>query len=75
MGLNDFTKEELKYLFQLAQYQSAENSNEQLITKIESMIDNYCEHDSGTAIGTFCYPLIHCNKCSRNIRDNDGVNK
>lgn len=60
--MNDFTKEELEYLFNIVLYQSAENSNEKVINKIQSLIDNYCEHEEDT----HCYASVYaCTKCGR----------
>lgn len=62
--MNDFTKEELKEILQ--------NIKESEITvgaqrfhlsgKIQSMIDNYCEHESEIDIGEA--PMI-CQKCGK----------
>jgi hypothetical protein len=62
--MNDFKKEELEYLKQLVKDYEGQflNAVTALPEKIESMIDNYCEHewiynqhDQG-----------HCNKCGKN---------
>lgn len=45
--MNDFTKEELKKLYNLVRFDSIEYSSElkeNLKDKIQSMIDNYCDH-------------------------------
>ncbi len=60
--MNDFTKEELLSLklhidTSLAQCDHTEN----LITKIQSMIDNYCEHEE--EYEDFNYNPMRCKKC------------
>lgn len=47
--MNDFTKEELKYLHELVGSISIAGhpiDDEALESKIQSMIDNYCEHEN-----------------------------
>ena len=46
--MNEFTKEELKRLLNLVRFDQAERGNgeakEKLKEKLQSMIENYCEH-------------------------------
>jgi hypothetical protein len=58
--MNDFTKEELKelILFVDGGIRHATHAVE-LRNKLQSMIDNYCEHDMQYASGEFNY----CDKC------------
>ena len=64
--MNDFTKEELIMLKRLTLQhvnQFRQNSDcIELMSKIQSMIDNYCEHDSAINIGEA--PMI-CKKCGK----------
>ena len=65
--MNDFTKEELDIIFYWAidRLESVgidffrEEGHEMLYKKIQSMIDNYCEHVSIFSQGN----LKHCAKC------------
>ncbi len=67
--MNDFTKEELKRLllrsYLLVGYPENQNKYElELINKIQSMIDNYCEHDrcSPTEMLNIPYHCLDCGK-------------
>lgn len=44
--MNDFTKEELKELLMWSNHLAG--CNPSLLNKIQSMIDNYCEHGSNS---------------------------
>jgi len=56
--MNDFTKEELQNLLGMAK--SIPIDDNILILKLESLIDNYCEHRSTTtATGKYC----QCDNC------------
>jgi len=52
--MNDFTKEELEAM----KYWCRENH--ELVSKINSMIDNYCEHEWNTNPHDF---MLYCQKC------------
>ena len=41
--MNDFTKKELEFIYQLLNWIT--NEDYPLKNKIQSMIDNYCEHE------------------------------
>ena len=59
--MNIFTKEELCALRDSRCYHMDDSypSNDPLFKKIQSMIDNYCEHDMKYNSGEHLY----CNKC------------
>ena len=61
--MNDFTREELEtLLYCVGETSSYEQTNEDiLIDKIQSMIDNYCDHDQGFTEDSVLIKL--CNKC------------
>jgi hypothetical protein len=68
--MNDFTKEELKQIsiglswwFQGCGFMQ-EEEYKPLVVKIQSMIDNYCEH-SYRSVGN--HPWLHCIKCKENF--------
>jgi len=71
--MNDFTKEELEYIrnyiFNGAASISFEK-HEVLRNKIQSMIDNYCEHDWENICCQCTLDKIYCHKCERTIDDN-----
>ncbi len=60
--MNDFTKEELEEI-----YYRLENAPQELEDKIQSMIENYCEHEYIESIN-HCIDCgvseYRCNKCS-----------
>ena len=63
--MNDFTKEELEELQHcIYAYRDLcdEDVDDSLCDKLQSMIDNYCEHDG--EIGKD-YPAEKCMKCGR----------
>ncbi len=55
--MNDFTKEELKDMFTVISENYSGKELDELLDKIQSMIDKYCEHQwiNGT----------YCEKCNR----------
>lgn len=60
--MNNFTKEELERILEgVTWWLDGDNALycEQLIDKIQSMIDNYCEHTWTDGSGN----IIICNKC------------
>ena len=71
--MNDFTKEELKIIMMWGQlYKSgmgiawpklcSKKSHDNVIKKIKSMLDNYCEHDSHEVSALVNYCLC-CDNC------------
>lgn len=65
--MNDFTKEELKDIqcvLRLWVLKDTESSIKEISNKIQSMIDNYCEHDY-RSMGN--HPWLHCIKCKGNF--------
>lgn len=71
--MNDFTKKELKYLLKIVEYDAGISDiwTSPLLTKIQSLIDSYCEHDNecehdwSVGFGSIHSPVIYCNKCYR----------
>ncbi len=61
--MNDFTKEELQYLFKTFSLTEGSKFEHDLDKKIQSMIDNYCEHEFHPVIGSF--QIESCHKCMR----------
>jgi hypothetical protein len=60
--MNDFTKEELEYIYDELDSNYSELKNIPLMKKIQSMIDTYCEHEpSDTHYEQFRWQL--CQKC------------
>ena len=43
--MNDFTKEELEYLFRKFMLTNGDDFEHNLEAKLQSLIDNYCEHE------------------------------
>ena len=67
--MNDFTKEELKKIHGLLVFCCDEpfrepNSTFELRDKLQSMIDNYCEHEWHYGGNR---PWLHCIKCKANF--------
>jgi hypothetical protein len=67
--MNDFTKEELEELMHcvyayrdLCDEDVKENLKDNLCDKIQSLIDNYCEHEDTTQDSALVYV---CNYCHR----------
>lgn len=58
--MNDFTKEELQSVWRWADSHSEFEWYKKLATKIKSMIDNYCEHESDDLIYTIISPQNKC---------------
>lgn len=66
--MNDFTKEELKHLLESCEQLRNECGHDNdLIDKLQSMIDNYCEHEWVFYISPRGNIVI-CNKCNREIQ-------
>lgn len=72
--MNDFTKDELEELLQGYQMHSHNTRHNwpslELCKKLQSMIDNYCEHDDkcehdwGVGFGSIYSPVIYCKTCN-----------
>lgn len=65
--MNDFTKEELEYLYEMMSTISIAGhpiDDDELYEKIQSMIDNYCEHAWHPGGNR---PWLHCIKCKANF--------
>lgn len=59
--MNDFTKEELEDLIFCVKYHTdyqGDSIQENLINKIQSLIDNYCKHEWREGM---CQTCIKCN--------------
>lgn len=68
--MNEFTKEELQYLLEMIDSIRIVNrsiNDDELQEKIQSMIDNYCEHEPH---GDFHVCVDKCKKCGVIINDN-----
>lgn len=62
--MNDFTKEELESILEgISWWLDGDNAlySEKIINKIQSMIDNYCEHDCKATI--WQCQVTACSKC------------
>lgn len=61
--MNDFTKEELDELRASRCYHLDDNfpHEDELFMKLQSMIDNYCDHECNVVVGTF---VGICKKCN-----------
>jgi hypothetical protein len=64
--MNDFTKEELQILSEYLDYPieeiaGCERNRLQLVLKIQSMIDKYCDHDWNETFSEREY--FRCSKC------------
>lgn len=57
--MNDFTKEELKEILACVC-----NIDGNVLAKLQSMINNYCEHEYSLTINGACCSLI-CSKCNK----------
>ena len=69
LEMNDFTKEELEEIVESFDWIESETSwdwKHPLRNKIQSMIDNYCDHEFNENIGGFCWK---CTKCGAKIGD------
>lgn len=65
--MNDFTKEELKCIYVSLSLHALEgwaNIPVELVEKIQSMIDNYCEHESSEPKLVL---IKHCVKCNQHL--------
>lgn len=68
--MNDFTKEELEKIFYYVDITShiQEDDEQDLLDKIQSMIDNYCDHEWYPGGNR---PWLHCIKCKSNFHHED----
>lgn len=57
--MNDFTKEELIYLLKCADPAQGVHF-ESVCEKLQSMIDNYCEHTETVCIGGWVQKCVKC---------------
>lgn len=67
--MNDFTKKELEAI-----YCHMENEPLDLMNKIKSMIESYCEHELSIKINITEQGspfVVRCCKCGRNLHDNE----
>lgn len=62
--MNDFTKEELEDIYE-AVMDTSIAMFDYLPSKIQSMIDNYCEHDPKAS--SISYTNYFCTKCGMEI--------
>jgi phenylalanine-4-hydroxylase len=74
--MNDFTKQELIWLKKITIDVGEDNylvrkseSWKNLIKKIQSMTDNYCEHDWRK--GVHLFNDIYCTKCNKHFEVNN----
>lgn len=65
--MNDFTKEELMLLKRALTHWVGENAGKIIKDKIQSMIDNYCDHK----FEAFTSRTIRCKKCGSDIDHED----
>ena len=69
--MNDFTKDELEYLYQ-AIYERPNTITEKMDSmrdKIQSMIDNYCEHEHKEYAAEDNRPMIMTHECLKCGKD------
>ena len=70
--MNDFTKDELEYLHEMIGSISIAGhpiDDEALKSKIQSMIDNYCEHEWENICCQCTLDKIYCYKCEKDMGD------
>jgi hypothetical protein len=48
-AMNDFTKRELEHLLKIMDHCYLDSYGQELGSKVQSLIDNYCEHEIATA--------------------------
>ena len=65
--MNDFTKDELEYLEEAVKFHIEEDYQQNpalsVLDKLQSMIDNYCEHEF--IVFNKEYNHVECIKCGR----------
>ena len=64
--MNDFTKEELEEIYDSIMCYT-EPTNDDLLTKIQTMINNYCEHDWDNSCCGCSMQSIYCTKCNKDL--------
>ena len=62
--MNDFTKGELEFFVQSMGYHEWHH-NGPLITKVQSMIDSYCEHEEKETVQIPAAKSIFQNRCKK----------
>lgn len=71
--MNDFTKEELEYIFYCVDIVTNKNDEhdiyEKLENKIQFMIDTYCEHEWENICCQCTMDKIYCHKCEKDMGD------
>ena len=67
--MNDFTKHELEMIVEgMDDFYRTSSVVKQLMTKIQSMIDNYCEHEWELTFSGSIITGIYCQKCAIKLR-------
>ena len=62
--MNDFTKDELETLFTVMDDNKNDcGHDDELIDKLQSLIENYCEHEWRTS----GYDALYCPKCENHV--------
>ena len=71
--MNDFTKDELKTIFGHLPIHTPERENSEkyqnIYKKLQSMIDNYCEHEWENICCQCTLDKIYCYKCEKDMGD------
>jgi hypothetical protein len=65
--MNNFTKQELEHILSCVCMQPLDDLI--LLNKIQSIIDNYCEHED-ICKGNHMYVIDKCASCGKKINDN-----
>ena len=70
--MNDFTKEELEYMADCIEgeikYYGADHVGHAARDKLQSMIDNYCEHEWKLTFSGSIIKGIYCQKCAIKLK-------
>lgn len=67
--MNDFTKEELLEIHDgIDDFWRMKPENKMLLAKIQSMIDNYCEHEWNNSCCGCSISSIFCDKCEKTMK-------
>jgi len=71
--MNDFTKEELQELRASRCYHLDDSfpATDKLFMKIESMIDNYCDHEWDNSCCQCPIESIYCEKCDKRLKNDN----
>lgn len=72
--MNDFTKEELEIIAGIivaAEQRCGQMSasGQSVKFKLQSMIDNYCDHEWDTNLWNHFLSDFECNKCNKNLEE------